>query len=322
MNEDIYEVIKQQEEAQEAAPAQVENRDVGENGLREFTDEEKADYAARKKAERDGLYARIDKVTARIVEDPGALRDYLDVMARFPRYSVANTLLIFDQLPEAERIGDFDSWKRRGAAVKQGEKAICILEPGDEYTRADGSIGVSYNVKKVFDERQTSARHLEPRHPDMRQLLFALIDKSPVGVKTAEELPGGVAALYDHEAGMVSVAKGFDGEQLFRALATELAQATLAEQDSFYDHGANADTAAIAAYVIASRYGVSNLGQVPVLADAAPETPPAEVRAELSRVRDVAKAVSDRVDKTLQVARQQDGGQKPKQASWGDRDAR
>ena len=38
--------------------------------------------------------------------------------------------------------------------VKRGQDAITILEPGKEYRKDDGSTGVSYNVKKVFDISQ------------------------------------------------------------------------------------------------------------------------------------------------------------------------
>ena len=48
--------------------------------------------------------------------------------------------------------------------MKKNQKGIVILEPGDEYTREDGSIGVSYNPKKVFDITQTTcAPECSPR---------------------------------------------------------------------------------------------------------------------------------------------------------------
>ena len=34
---------------------------------------------------------------------------------------------------------------------KKGSKGIEILEPGNEYQRRDGSIGINYNPKTVFD---------------------------------------------------------------------------------------------------------------------------------------------------------------------------
>ena len=284
---------------------------------------DKDEYAARKKAERDNAYARIEQATERISKDPVAFKDFLDVMARFPRYSVANTLLIFDQRPEATLLADFESWKRRGESVKKGESAIAILEPGDEYTRDDGSIGVSYNVKKVFDERQTSARHLEPRHPETRELLLALIEGSPIAIKTVAVLPEGTgSAFYDHNNNSISVIRGLDGQQLLKALTVEFAHAAIASKDDFYDRRANHETALFAAYVVAGRYGADNSGQMPALTPRTDDGSLSVVREELSRIRDAAKSVSDHMNKTLDKSRSQESAAKLKPATRGDRDAR
>lgn len=48
-------------------------------------------------------------------------------------------------MPEATRLADFKTWKDNDLYIKKGESGITILEPGDEYTREDGSVGVSYN---------------------------------------------------------------------------------------------------------------------------------------------------------------------------------
>lgn len=46
---------------------------------------------------------------------------------------------------------------------KRGADAITILEPGKEYTREkDGSTGVFYDPKKVFDISQTNSRQRPP----------------------------------------------------------------------------------------------------------------------------------------------------------------
>lgn len=53
-----------------------------------------------------------------------------------------------------------------------------ILEPGDSYTKEDdGSTGMNYNVKKVFDISQTSAMgtNLPPLKKDNKEILKALI---------------------------------------------------------------------------------------------------------------------------------------------------
>ena len=278
MSDDIYTIIDEQARLIDP-PETPETPDAADK-----TPYNKDEYAARKKAERDEVYARIDQATERVTKDPAAFKDFLDTMARFSRYSVANTLLIFAQRPNATKVADFESWKRQGSSVKKGESAIAILEPGDEYTREDGSIGVSYNVKKVFDERQTNARHLKPRYSETRELLFALVNNSPVGIKVVDSLPAHQGyALYDNESKTISVVRGAESRELFRALATEFAHVALAERDDFYDRSENLETAQLAAYVVAGRYGADNSGQMPVFTLSTEGNSPAAARREAMR---------------------------------------
>ena len=104
-------------------------------------------WVEKKKQERADAYALIDDGTETISQDGEAFRDYLNVQARFDRYSVSNAILIAHQMPEATRLADFDSWKNNDVSLKKGETAITILEPGNEYTREDGTTGFSVNVK-------------------------------------------------------------------------------------------------------------------------------------------------------------------------------
>ena len=41
--------------------------------------------------------------------------------------------------------------------IQKGAKSISILEPV-EYAKKDGTTGISYNVKKVFDVSQTNGK--------------------------------------------------------------------------------------------------------------------------------------------------------------------
>lgn len=119
---------------------------------------DKAAWAEKKNAEREAVYALIDETADGVRADGGKLQTYLDVQSRFERYSVGNALLIAAQMSEATRLGDFDYWKDNNASIKKNERSMRILDPGNEYTRKDGSIGVSYNVKKVFDISQLHQR--------------------------------------------------------------------------------------------------------------------------------------------------------------------
>ena len=100
---------------------------------REDTPFDKDAWAAKKQAERESVYEMIDRYATDMSGDGGLFRAYLDVQARFDRYSVSNAILVAAQCPEATRLADFDHWKESGVYVKRGADAITILEPGKEY---------------------------------------------------------------------------------------------------------------------------------------------------------------------------------------------
>ena len=119
---------------------------------------DKEEWIQQKKAEREAAYLMIDQTAELLPSDGERIKTYLDLQSRFPRYSVGNVLLLSAQRPEATRIADYKTWKDSGAYIQKDETGIIILEPGNEYTREDGSVGVSYNAKRVFDISQTSAK--------------------------------------------------------------------------------------------------------------------------------------------------------------------
>jgi hypothetical protein len=314
MNDDLYAVLEGQGKAAQDTPAP----ETAQTGPRNMSTEE---YAAFKKAEREQLFERVEHASERVAKDPSALRGLLDLMARLPRYSAHNALLIYDQMPEATRLATTEVWNREGARVNRGEHGIAILEPGDEYTRDDGTIGTYYNVRRVFDESQTTARHIEPRHPGMRDALFALVEASPVAIDTTAALPDGQGhAIYDDASKTITVAKGLDEAELFSVLATEISHVELAKQDGFYDRATNEPTAELCAHVIAARYGVDKGTATPALDLDGSDLSGQDVRGELSRIRDAAKAVSGRMDKTLETIRSRSQGQK--HSERGGRDER
>lgn len=159
---------------------------------------DKTVWAARKQAEREGVYAMIDSYVQDMGREGGLFQAYLDVQARFDLYSVSNAILIAAQCPEATKLADFDSWKANGVYVRRGADAITILEPGKEYQRDDGSVGVSYNVRKVFDISQTRAaqRPAPTTVRDERLLLKALMNDAPCRFAISNELPEGVNVAY------------------------------------------------------------------------------------------------------------------------------
>ena len=188
---------------------------------------DKSAWAAKKQAEREGVYTLIDSYATQMSCAGDLFRSYLDVQARFDRYSVSNAILVAVQCPEATRLADFDHWKASGVYVRRGEEAITILEPGKEYQKDDGSVGVSCNVKKVFDISQTNSRQqpVPTVARDDRLLLKALMNNAPCRFAISNELPEGVNVAYHAENNVIYVRQGLDAPTIFRGLAQELARA-------------------------------------------------------------------------------------------------
>ena len=99
---------------------------------------------------------------------------YLKAMAKFPSYSVRNTLLIVSQCPHASLVAGFSTWKKDFKRyVKKGEKAIRIFAPYtyvQQTVSNDGTITEtvrqSFRPVNVFDISQTDGKPMpEPSVP-------------------------------------------------------------------------------------------------------------------------------------------------------------
>ena len=190
-------------------------------------------WAEAKKQERIDAFNLIDKTAEEIVKDPAKLRTYLDVQSRFDRYSLANALLITAQMPDAMKLADYETWKKNGTYVNKGANSIVILGPGEEYTKPDGSIGVSYNTKRVFDISQTNSPELKsyPRRDD-RLLIKALMSNAPCAITISEDVSEKEQAIYNKNSNAVFIHGGMSGEEIFMALARELSRAVLEGMDN------------------------------------------------------------------------------------------
>lgn len=266
---------------------------------------DKEEWATQKKQEREDAYSKIDETAGRMSNDGELFQTYLDVQARFDRYSVGNAILITAQRPEATQLADSKSWKDNGVYIKKGEVGIILLEPGEEFTREDGSVGVSYNSKKVFDISQTNAKSKERGsvRRDDRLLLKALIHNAPCPIKINQEMPEGINAVYRPQDKTIFVRAGLEASDIFRGLSQELAHAHLDKGD--YKRSDNAFVAYCASYVLCSR---NNIPKDMFRFDRLPENistmDARAVRNELSKIRDVANEISADMAKVLEKNRQ------------------
>jgi len=270
---------------------------------------DKEAWKQQKQEQREMVYSMIDETAQTVARDGAAFQKYLDVQSCFDRYSVANALLILAQKPEATRIADFDTWKEQGAYIRKKETGFYIIEPGEEYQREDGSTGISYNPKRMFDISQTGNCHKRetPTYPDERTRIKALMDHAPVSIHISDTLPSGVNALYQSDQREIEIRRGLDGSQIFRALAQELAQAEMDKGDGNYNRSEYGFRAYCVSYMLCKQYGVETAGYyhfegVPQILQT---LEPQEIRAELAVIKETAGEISGRINRMLTQLRQQ-----------------
>lgn len=271
-------------------------------------DFDKEAWAAKKQAERDEVYALADTTAMEIATDGGKFRDYLDVQANFRHYSATNALLILAFNRNASKLGDKDFWRDQGVYIKRQEfsRPIKIVESNGEYTRDDGSIGVSYNIKRVYDISQTTARMRTPQpvSHDTRALFNALIYKRPVDIRSVDELPNDASAIYDHEQKVIFVCRGLDASNLFCGLSKALAEAEIAMTSDEYIPDNASYKAHCVSYILGKEFGFEvsdyNFGTP---SDLLHTDDPQEIRAELSEIRDTAFDISARMARSLEQSK-------------------
>ena len=253
-------------------------------------------WAQPKREQQQELYDLIEEMSEKTLTDPSALSDYLNMQARLGKTSVANTLLVVAQKPDATFIANYDDWQKRGRSVKRGEKAALVLEANGEYERPDGTMGVNFDVKRVFDISQTYGKPIRERTaPPIKTALKAITTNVPVPVKLSEGISQSVGAMYSEKDKTIYVAKGVEGNNLFFALSRELARA---------HSGANTFVCDCAANVACLRYGVpaKYCDRIP---DEIAALESREKRSALNIVRDAACEIAERVDRNLFAERQQ-----------------
>ncbi len=219
----------------------------------------KEEYAEKKRAEKDAVYQLADEAAKEIVSSPEKFKAFLDTQSRLDRYSAVNALLIYKQYPQAVQLKDFDDWSKDNIKITKGAKSISILEPV-EYAKRDGTTGISYNVKKVFDVAQTNGKR--PPAPtanrDPKALITTMLDSSPVNVEATNDLPyPNMAAFYNNEEQTLYVKRDVgDSVAVAQCVAQELGHAQLSINSDSYSRSDMGFQAVCIGYMLCKKYGV------------------------------------------------------------------
>ena len=269
----------------------------------------KEEYAEKKKAEKERVYQMVDDTAMQIVSDPEKFRAFLDTQSRMDRYSAANALLIFNQLPEATQLKDFDDWGKDNVKIVKGAKSISILEPV-EYARQDGTTGVSYNVKKMFDASQTNGRQTPAVsvNRDPKALITTMLDACPVEVEATNELPyPNMAAFYNNEKQTLYVKRNVgDSVAVAQCVAQELGHAQLSINSDTYSRRDMGFQAVCIGYMLCKKYGVDTQNfAIDRIPENLKEKEPKEIRAELSKTRNAMSEINSRISEELYRKKQE-----------------
>jgi antirestriction protein ArdC len=140
------------------------------------------------------------------IQDSDTFRAYLDVQAKFYRYSPNNALLILAQRPDATQVAGYGAWKTLGRQVRRGERGIKILVPmrvrsrsaDRQHDAADHQDAPKVPDPQIDTDPQSAA-------PGVRRLLFGVgtvfdirqTDGDPLPTIEVPELTGDAGlALY------------------------------------------------------------------------------------------------------------------------------
>lgn len=267
------------------------------------------EWIEKKQAEKDAVYTMIDETAAEVVSDPAKFQSFLDTQSRMDRYSAANALLVYKQRPDATQLKSFSDWGEENIRVNKGEKSFSILEPV-EYTKQDGTPGIAYNVKKVFDVAQTNGKR-QPApsvNRDPRQLVAVMLDTAPVASESVAELPyPDMGAFYNNDKQTLFVKRDIgDSVALCQCVAQELGHAQLAINSEAYSRKDSGFQAVCVGYMLCKKFGVDTKNfAIDRIPDELAGADPKDIRAELSKTRTAMSEIYGRVSDELYRQRQE-----------------
>lgn len=301
--------------------------------------QKKIQFIESREKQADQLKAVTDQLEKGVVEvfQSDKYKQFLDTMAKFPRYSVNNSILIMMQRPDASLCQSFTGWKEMGRYVKKGEKGISILAPAPykierEQTKlddkgkpvfdADGEpvtekVEVTiraFKVVKTFDVSQTDGKELPSIGPGelvgsiegYPKLLQALQEISPVPV-TFEQIDGEAKGFYHQEDKRIAIQDGMSEVQTIKTLLHEMAHQKLHDKDAvaaadYVSRNGKEVEAESVAYVVCQHYGINtsdySFSYVAGWSEGK-ETP--ELKSALDKIRQTAADFIYQIDQKLEV---------------------
>ncbi len=248
----------------------------------------------------DTLARAVDRVRA-----SETFRAYLEVQARFHRYSWHNSLLIMMQRPDASRVAGYQAWKKLRRQVRKGEHGIMIFAPcpwkrerETDSGETETESGLFFRAVHVFDVAQTDGEALptvdvptvDTAADDLLARLVRVAEHRSVAVKL-QPIDGGVFGV--SKRGSVDVDNRHATGQQAKTLAHELAHEALHWEDRgpFTRSVAELEAESVA-YVVCTHVGLDvevRASRYIALWDGDSKA----LRSSLERIADTARALID-----------------------------
>lgn len=269
----------------------------------------KEEYAEKMKEWRTTLFSMANEQTLKAVETPESYKTYLDLQARLD-YQVTNVLLVMAQNPDVKLLKDDIGWRKNNKYIRPTEKdkGIQILEPGRDYMRRDGTIGVNYNPKNVYDISQLSGKSIiipEPNYSD-KEIITALMHGTlikPEIVTAESDIPSPV--YYADDVKKIYVKAGLESNEMITGLVREYCTAECAKMG--IDREDSAFMVASASYVICQKYGIKGCDEsfIQYTGEYFEGLDQREVKGELEDIKGLYKSVSDRMEHGIYTKQQE-----------------
>ena len=317
---------------------ELEGLKVAENNQKQISWQEIKDKRAN---ELQQITDKLEKGVSEIFESE-KYKQFLNTMAKFPRYSVNNSILIMMQKPDAQLCQSFTGWKQMGRFVKKGEKGISILAPapykiekeqykldenGNQIYDKDGEpvtekteVTVrAFKVVKTFDLSQTDGQELPKLGVDeltgsvdsYPKLMDALTEICPVPI-SFEQIDSGAKGYYSQVDKKIVIQKDMSQVQTIKTLIHEMSHQKLHDKDLVADakdisrNGKEVEAESVS-FVVCSHYNidVSDYSFSYIVGySKGKETP--ELKDSLNKIRQTAADFITQIDEKLELSREMD----------------
>ena len=298
------------------------------------TDDTKDDLSMKEKV--NELMTKLEQGLKEVFESD-AYKNYLNTMAKFHNYSINNTLLINQQMPEATLVAGFNSWNNNfDRHVKKGEKGIKIIAPapytikkeqqvvdpktGEALTNFDGTPKTAeveikvpaFKISYVYDISQTYGKELPTLGVNelkegvnhAKDFIDSLEKLSPVPIEYGET-KGESKGFYSPTENSITIKEGMSESQTIKTMVHEISHAKLHNPDMMKENeGKSKGTiemeAESIAYIVCQHFGIDTSDySFGYIAGWSEGKETAELKESMNTIRETSSEMINRIEGNL-----------------------